>query len=150
ALPVPVAVVSAEQTITIANDAFLRTLNLGPQQIRGLTWERASALAREKGKLTSAPLSFSGETLLVIEKPTPQAAEVEREGSFADRADAMAHLAGRVAHEINNPLAVIAMSAEMGETEQILEATTRISIITRQLVEIARNHARPAGSANLT
>jgi CheY-like chemotaxis protein len=81
---------------------------------------------------------------------------------IAGRRDALQSLAGRLAHDLNNPLMIIAGYAEeilhglkaddamRAEMEQIVTATERMTAITEQLLDFTRRHANPPQGVNVT
>ncbi len=91
-----------------------------------------------------------------------QRRELEQQLLSAERTDALHDLAGRLAHDLNNPLMIAygygeellqSFSAEdprRADVEQILAATGRISGISGQLLNYSRRHAEPAQSVNLS
>jgi len=80
----------------------------------------------------------------------------------AGRADALREIASRLAHDLNNPLMIVTGYAEemrnsvseddplLGDVDQILTATDRISGITAQLLNYTRRQAHPASPVNVT
>ena len=87
--------------------------------------------------------------------------QLEREMLAAERSDALQAVAGRLAHDLNNPLMIItgygeellqslpANDAARGDVSQIMSATERISNITAQLLNYTRRVAEPARPVNL-
>ncbi len=79
----------------------------------------------------------------------------------AQKVEALARLAGSVAHDFNNELTVITGFAQLAlsalppqhparaSTEQTLEAADRAMALTRQLLLFSRRQAPPAGSLDL-
>ena len=90
-----------------------------------------------------------------------QRKQLEQQALSAGRFDALYTFAGRVAHDLNNPLMIVAgYTAELVESlkltdplrkeaAEILSAAERISGLAAQLVDFARKHARPAGRVNV-
>jgi CheY-like chemotaxis protein len=80
----------------------------------------------------------------------------------AGRADALQGIASRLAHDLNNPLMIVTGYAEemrnslpdddpmLGDVDQILTATDRISGITAQLLNYTRRQAHPPSPVNVT
>jgi two-component system cell cycle sensor histidine kinase/response regulator CckA len=87
--------------------------------------------------------------------------EMEQLMLTAGRVEALHTVAGRLAHDLNNPLmiatgyaeelvnALPAGSALRGDAEHILEATSRLAIIAGQLNAYTRRSARPARRVDL-
>jgi PAS domain S-box-containing protein len=87
--------------------------------------------------------------------------ELERQILSAGRLEALQNLAGRLAHDLNNPLMIVTGYGEemlhalqpddplRGDVTEILAATERISGITGQLIEIGRRHANPPVPVNI-
>jgi PAS domain S-box-containing protein len=80
----------------------------------------------------------------------------------AGRSDALHAIAGRLAHDLNNPLMIVTGYAEemkntlreddpvRADVDQILTATDRISGIAAQLLHYTRRQANPAVPVNVT
>ena len=116
------------------------------------------------------------ETLLVVQEANsagaiasqgpaePQGAplpQVEQRQLTAARNSALQGLAGRLAHDLNNPLMIVTGYAEellqglkaddpqRANAAQILEAAQRIAALTTQLLEFTRKYAKPAQPVEL-
>ena len=82
--------------------------------------------------------------------------------SRAGRSDALHSIAGRLAHDLNNPLMIVTGYAEemkntlreddpmRADVDQILTASDRISGIAAQLLHYTRRQANPAVPVNVT
>jgi CheY-like chemotaxis protein len=188
ALPVPLAVLSTERAILSANRAFRQTFAARPEELAGKSIEQILPSEILVEKIRDAhvhgipqpgfPLDLGArrfrvsivpirnrdddgeeETLLMVEDASATAAP-------ADAPAAPHGLAGRLAHDINNPLMIVTgYSEELLESlpaddprrkdvEQILAAAERISGITAELLAFTRKQAGaeppPAGEARET
>jgi two-component system cell cycle sensor histidine kinase/response regulator CckA len=88
--------------------------------------------------------------------------EMEDQLLRAGRAEALHTVAGKLAHDVNNPLMIVTGYAEemkntlraddpmRADVDQILSATDRISAIAAQLLHYTRRQANPAGPVNVT
>ena len=88
--------------------------------------------------------------------------ELERLLLSVGRYEAQYALAGRLAHDLNNPLMIVTGYAEEAlrglkagdpmwvEVSEILSAAQRIADVTAQLVDYSRPQARPSGRTNLS
>jgi PAS domain S-box-containing protein len=110
---------------------------------------------------TSRPVSFDGSAILVVGQDlTEQKQSAERERSLEEqlhqsqRMESIGQLAGGVAHDFNNILAVIMSNAGLlaedlsqrgipvEEASEILEAAERGAALTRQLLAFSRKQHR--------
>jgi len=166
-LPLPVAVVSEDRTLLWTNRAFRK---------------RFGTTVPDRG-FTEIPLRAwhdedETETLLVLEQAqqeTPAAGEeassnipgitprkqLERQLLAAGRFEALYGFAGRLAHDLNNPLMIVTGYAEelmqalkpndplRQEASEILSAARRIGGIAAQLTEFARPQGKPASRVNI-
>ncbi len=88
--------------------------------------------------------------------------ELESQLLTASRTEALQALAGRLAHDLNNPLMIITGYAEemlaslapddprRADVGQILSASGRLGEVTHQLVEFGRKQPQPAAPVNLS
>jgi len=154
ALPSPVAILAADRTIVWANRAFRQTFGLRAGDLRGKTLEQ---VLKPMPATLQVPLRAwdddeQTETLVVV---TAGREPSEPQSLAAARADALYTFAGRVAHDLNNPLMIVTGYAEelleslplndplRMNAGEILTAASRISVLGGQLVDIARKHAKP-------
>lgn len=126
------------------------------QQVR----DRTRALA---GALTPACalLAVAGGLLLYYESRSRRALIRDHTAALEARAAELEYFAGRVAHDIRNPLSSARMAAELGlarkpdpsareALERIVRALTRADAITTDLLEFARSGARPDPGARVS
>jgi len=167
ALPIPVAVVSKDRSLLWTNRAFrkrfgTRLPDRGFSEIPIRAWHDEDET----------------ETLLVLEQPrqeipapgedissnipgiTPRK-QLERQLLSAGRFEALYGFAGRLAHDLNNPLMIVTGYAEelmqalkpsdplRQEASEILGAARRIGGIAAQLTEFARPQGKPASRINI-
>jgi two-component system cell cycle sensor histidine kinase/response regulator CckA len=159
-LPAPVAVLAADRTVVWANRAFRQTFGVPAAELRGKTLEQ---VLKPMPAITQVPLrrwddDDETETLVVVGGATEPA---EQQSLAAARADALYTFAGRVAHDLNNPLMIVTGYAEelleslppndplRKNVSEIVAAAGRISVLGGQLVDIARKHARPPSQVNI-
>lgn len=88
--------------------------------------------------------------------------EIENQLLTASRTEALQTLAGRLAHDLNNPLMIITGYAEemlasfapddprRADVGQILSASGRVGEVTRQLVEFGHKQAHPPAPVSLS
>ena len=167
ALPIPVAVVSKDRSLLWTNRAFR---------------QRFGTKVPDRG-FTEIPLRAwhdedQTETLLVFEQPAqgaPAAGEeissnipgvtprkqLDRQLLAAGRFEALYAFAGRLAHDLNNPLMIVTGYAEelmqamkpsdplRQEASEILGAARRIGGIAAQLTDFARPQGKPASRVNI-
>ncbi|MGH9593621.1 MAG: PAS domain-containing protein, partial [Bryobacteraceae bacterium] len=163
-LPAPVAVLAADRTVVWANRAFRQSFGVRASEVRGKTLEQ---ILEPMPAITQVPLrrwddDDEIETLvLVAAAGEPPAQPSDRPSVAAARADALYTFAGRVAHDLNNPLMIVTGYAEelleslpandplRKNVSEILAAAGRISVLGTQLVDIARKHARAPGPVNI-
>jgi two-component system, cell cycle sensor histidine kinase and response regulator CckA len=167
ALPIPVAAVSKDRSLLWTNRAFRKRFGTKVPD-RGFTEIPLRAWHDED----------ETETLLVLEPPPqnmPEAAgeiasnipgitarkQLERQLLAAGRFEALYGFAGRLAHDLNNPLMVVTGYAEelmqalkpndplRQEASEILSAARRIGGISAQLTEFARPQGKPASTVNI-
>ena len=167
ALPVPVAVVSTGRSLIWANRAFrhqfgTRVPDRGFTEIPLRAWhdedEAETLLVFEQpAQETPAP---AGEVAGNIPGVTPRK-QLERQLLAAGRFEALYAFAGRLAHDLNNPLMVVTGYAEelmqalkpsdplRQEASEILAAARRIGGIAGQLTDFARPQGKPASRVNV-
>lgn len=182
AVPTPVIVVNAGSAVTWANRAFLRLFNLRVEDLRskeieqvlpiaGLTaWIRAagerqplSAQVQDAAvRITAIPVGAEDDTMLVVEQSASTTLTAASTGHRAERMEAMQAVAGRLAHDLNNPLMIVTGYSEevlealaanhpvRAEVTEILEAARRIASVASRLTEFARKDAKPARPLDLT
>ncbi len=164
ALPDPVAVLAADKTVVWANRAFRQSFGVRAGDLRGKTLEQ---VLKPMPATIQAPLrrwddEDEIETLVVVSTaPEPPREQTAQPSAAAARADALYTFAGRVAHDLNNPLMIVTGYAEelleslppndpqRKNVSEILTAAGRISVLGGQLIDIARKHARPPAPVNL-
>jgi len=103
----------------------------------------------------------TGTTLTGVLTDISRRKELERQLLASSRIDALHRLAGRLAHDLNNPLMIVqGYTEEMFEslaaddsrrydTNEILKAAERMRTLTSQLIDFAHPQARPAESVDL-
>ena len=167
ALPIPVAVVSKDRSLLWTNRAFR---------------ERFGTKVPDRGFIEIPVRSWHDEdeteTLLVLE-PSPQEIpaagdeissnmpgitarkQLERQLLAAGRFEALYGFAGRLAHDLNNPLMIVTGYAEelmqalkpsdplRQEASEILSAARRVGGIAAQLTDFARPQGKPASRVNI-
>jgi len=167
ALPIPVAVVSKDRSLLWTNRAFRK---------------RFGTKVPDRGFIEIPVRSWHDEdeteTLLVLE-PSPQeipaagpetasnmpgitpSKQLERQLLSAGRFEALYGFAGRLAHDLNNPLMIVTGYAEelmqalkpsdplRQEASEILGAARRIGGIAAQLTEFARPQGKAATRVNI-
>ncbi|MGH9648050.1 MAG: response regulator, partial [Bryobacteraceae bacterium] len=167
ALPIPVAVVSKDRSLLWTNRAFRKRFGTKVPE-RGFIEIPVRSLHDED----------ETETLLVLDQ-SPQEVpaagdeiasnipgitarkQLERQLLAAGRFEALYGFAGRLAHDLNNPLMVVTGYAEelmqalkpndplRQEASEILSAARRIGGIAAQLTEFARPQGKPASKVNV-
>lgn len=190
-LPVALAILSEDRTILSVNRAFRRRLGLTNAELRDKTIEQIlpSEQLIEKIRLAhvaggseavtvrvgprafrATPIAIrsweddaGAETLLVVEEAggAPPAQPGAEPDLTAARLDAVRTQAGKLAHDLNNPLMIITGYAEemqnslpandprRAELAEILGAAARMSEITGKLVSFTRSEARAPQSVML-
>jgi two-component system cell cycle sensor histidine kinase/response regulator CckA len=167
ALPIPLATLAKDRSVLWTNRAF-RTRFGTKVPDRGFTEIPLRAWHDED----------ETETLLIFEQPPqqiPAAAEettsnipgitarkqLERQLLAAGRFEALYGFAGRLAHDLNNPLMIVTGYAEelmqalkpsdplRQEAGEILGAARRIGAIAAQLTEFARPQGKPTSRVNI-
>jgi signal transduction histidine kinase/CheY-like chemotaxis protein len=167
ALPIPVAVVSKDRSLLWNNRAFRKRFGTKVPD-RGFIEIPVRAWHDED----------ETETLIVLEQrpqETPAAGDeissnmpgitprkqLERQLLSAGRFEALYGFAGRLAHDLNNPLMIVTGYAEelmqalkpsdplRQEASEILGAARRIGGIAAQLTEFARPQGKPASRVNI-
>lgn len=131
-------------------------------EYRAITATGAAAWCRETIRVP-APGQSQGQRIVTgVLTGIGQRKQIEEQLLAAERIAALQSLAGRLAHDLNNPLMIITGYAEEmlhglpeddpkhGDVAQILAATQRISALTGQLVEFTRRHADAAEAVNLS
>jgi len=158
AIPTPIAVAAAG-AITWANRAFLRMLSLRVEDVRGKTIEQV--LGNAAPRITSTPLGDGEETMLVVER-AGESPSLPSSTPRAERMEALEAVAGRLAHDLNNPLMIITGYSEevlenlaadhpaRKEVAEILAAAQRITAMGSRLTEFARKNANPAVPVDVT
>ena len=184
-LPAPIVTLSGGQAVTWANQAFLRLLDLRVEDLRGQTlekilpipgltgWIQRAATGAEKPlaaqvrnlavRITAIALRSGqddAETMLLVERAR-EAAEVGHAAPSlpsirAERMEALEAAAGRLAHDLNNPLMIVTGYSEellqglaaghplRAEAAEIRAAAGRIAAVTSRLTEFARKNANEA------
>src|SRR5579862_4813198 len=167
ALPIPVAVISKDRSLLWANRAFrkrfgTRVPDRGFAEIPVRAWhdedETETLLVLEQTP-QEIPAE-SEETSSNIPGITPRK-QLERQLLSAGRFEALYGFAGRLAHDLNNPLMIVTGYAEelmqalkpsdplRQEASEILGAARRIGGIAAQLTEFARRQGKPASRINV-
>jgi PAS domain S-box-containing protein len=94
--------------------------------------------------------------------PMEQRRQLENQLLRSGRAEALQGMASKLAHYLNNPLMIVTGYAEeirntlpdgdpmLGDVDQILTASDRISAITAQLLNYTRRQAHPPSPVNVT
>jgi len=155
-LPIPLAVVSKDRSVLWTNREFRKRFgstmpNLGFTEIPVRAWHDDET-----------------ETLLVLE-PSQSASvstntpdkQRERQLLAAGRFEGLYAFAGKLAHDLNNPLMIVTGYAEelmqalkpadplRQEASEILSAARRIGGIAAQLTEFSRSHGKPASPVQI-
>lgn len=167
ALPIPVALVSKDRSLLWTNRAFRKRFGTRVPD-RGFTEIPVRAWHDED----------ETETLLVLEQPSQEIPasgdeisgnipgvaprkQLERQLLAAGRFEALYGFAGRLAHDLNNPLMIVTGYAEelmqalkpsdplRQEASEILSAARRIGGIATQLTEFARPQGKPVSRVNI-
>ena len=102
-----------------------------------------------------------GSSVMGVVTDITERKQLERQLLAAGRFEALYAFAGRVAHDLNNPLMVVTGYAEelmqslkpgdplRDEAGEILKAAQRIGTLSGQLTEFARSHGKPAARVSL-
>jgi CheY-like chemotaxis protein/signal transduction histidine kinase len=129
-------------------------------EFRAVSADGAMVWLRESIRV--APPDASTHSITGVITSIGRRKELESQGIAASRTEALQTLAGRLAHDLNNPLMIIAGYAEemlaslapddprRADVNQILMAANRVSETANQLIEFGRKHAQPATPVNLT
>ena len=169
ALPIPLAIVSKERSLVWTNRAFRRRFGTRTEDLPAQGFTEFPMRAWHDEDET--------ETLLVFESPqqAPPASEVtgelsaipaalrqrERQLLSSGRFEGLYAFAGRLAHDLNNPLMVVTGYAEellqalkagdplREDAGQILEAARRIGGLAAQLTEFAKPQGNTASPVNI-
>jgi len=167
ALPIPLAILSKDRTLVWTNRAFRNRFGETIPADRGFTEVPLRAWHDED----------QTETLLVFESPQPPVVprgevpndtsgitarkQLEQQLLAAGRFEGLYAFAGRLAHDLNNPLMIVTGYAEellqalkandplRQEAGEILGAARRIGELAAQLTEFAKEQAKPASPVNL-
>jgi signal transduction histidine kinase/CheY-like chemotaxis protein len=156
-LPIPLAVVSKDRSVLWTNREFRKRFG-STMPAQGFTEIPMRAWHDED----------ETETLLVLEpsQPAPVSTNTrdkqrERQLLTAGRFDGLYSFAGRLAHDLNNPLMIVTGYAEelmqalkptdplRQDANEILSAARRIGGIAAQLTEFAQPHGKPAAPVNI-
>jgi len=156
-LPIPLAVVSKDRSVLWTNREFRKRFgstmpNLGFTEIPVRAWHDDDET----------------ETLLVLEPSQPASVSTntpdkqrERQLLAAGRFEGLYAFAGKLAHDLNNPLMIVTGYAEelmqalkpadplRQEASEILSAARRIGGIAAQLTEFSRSHGKPASPVQI-
>ncbi len=106
----PLAVLAADKTVMWANRAFRKTYGVRAGDLRGKTLEQ---IVKPMSKMIQTPLrrwddDDEIETLVVVSGAAgPPREQTAPPSAAAARADALYSFAGRVAHDLNNPLMIV-------------------------------------------
>jgi signal transduction histidine kinase len=124
-------------------------------EYRGVTASGGAVWIRETVRVKAGTLTG---VMTSIERRKQLEDQLLRSG----RTQALQGIAGKLAHDLNNPLMIVTGYAEemrntlreddpmRGDVDQILTATDRISRITAQLLNYTRRQANPASPMNVT
>jgi hypothetical protein len=151
ALPAPMLIIAANRQVVWANHSFLRLTGLGVEDVRGKSVDQVLPAGI---RTTEIRLAYRGseETVLIAERAeaTPMA------NVPAERFEALQAAAGRLAHDLNNPLMIVTGYAEelleglpadhalRSEAGEIQAAAARIAAVAARLTEFARKNANAA------
>jgi two-component system cell cycle sensor histidine kinase/response regulator CckA len=136
-------------------DGALENAGNASAEFRALTSAGRVLWCRETIRVTGRRLISGVLTDITLRK------QLEEQLLTAERSDALHALSSRLAHDLNNPLMIIAGYAEemlhavkpedpmRADVEQILGATQRISGITGQLLGYTRRLAAPAARVDV-
>lgn len=131
----------------------------GSAEFRAITASGQSFWCRESIRVKLAdgvPLGITGVLTDISRRK-----QMEQQLLSTGRLEAVQALAGRLAHDLNNPLMIIhGYSEELleslepshplrGDAQEIVTATSRISALTGKLTELTRKQAQPAQPVNV-
>jgi len=166
ALPIPIAILAKDRSLVWSNRAFRQRFGTkvpehGFTEIPMRAWhdeEEAETLLVLEESSREAPATE--EIASNVPGITPRK-QLERQLLSAGRFEALYSFAGRLAHDLNNPLMIVTGYAEelmqalkpadplRQEASEILGAARRIGGIAGQLTEFARPQGKPASKVNI-
>ena len=167
ALPIPVALVSKDRSLLWTNRAFRKRFGTkvpdrGFIEIPVRSWhdedetETLLVLEPSPREIPAAGQEISSNMPGIVARK-----QLERQLLSAGRFEALYGFAGRLAHDLNNPLMIVTGYAEelmqalkpsdplRQEASEILSAARRIGGIAAQLTEFARPQGKPASRVNI-
>lgn len=130
-------------------------------EYRALSASGETAWCRETVRLYTPSAGQAGAVLAGVLSKIGERRQLETQLLIAGRTDALRGLAGRMAHDLNNPLMVVTGYGEemlnalpardplRGDVTEILKATTRMTALTGQLLAFTRVLAKPPAKVSL-
>ncbi len=124
-------------------------------EFRGVTASGGAIWVRETVRVKAG-------TLTGVTTSIERRKQLEDQLLRSGRTHALEGIAGRLAHDLNNPLMIVTGYAEemrntlreddpmRGDLDQILKATDRITVISAQLLNYTRRQANPAAPVNVS
>lgn len=146
--------------VTVIYDAVARAGGEASAEFRAITASGEAIWCRETVRVSDPDVAPSRMTGVMTN--IGRRRQLEMQSLASARMDALRHLAGRLAHDLNNPLMIVTgygeeMLAGMtasdpmrADLQQILTAAGKITQVTGNLLDFSQQFAKPASKVNVS